>query len=62
MIKKLFLACAEREQNNQEQTAACSIEKTLQPPPKFGLKEATNILELPINCFNQEFHRFLWLF
>lgn len=63
MIKKLFLAspvflflaCAEREQNNQEQTAAISIEKTLQPAPKFGLKEAANILELPINCFNQEF-------
>lgn len=63
MIKKLFLAfsfflflaCAEKEQKTEENTLPMSTEKPLQPAPKFDIKEATNLLELPMSCFDKEY-------
>jgi hypothetical protein len=63
MIKKLFLifplvlflACAEKEQQTEDKRLTTSSNKPTQTAPKFDLKEAANLLELPLKCYDQEY-------
>lgn len=50
-----FMACAEKEKNTNETTSKISSEIKENIPPKFNQKEAANLLELPLKCFDQEY-------
>lgn len=47
----LTFACAE----NNKKTAGNETAFVELPSPKFGLKEASNLIELPLKCHNQEY-------
>lgn len=49
------MACAEKEKNTNETTPKISSEIKESIPPKFNQKEAANLLELPLKCFDQEY-------
>lgn len=63
MLKKLFLlfpfllfmACAEKKQNTDQHMPTKSLNAAEQIPPKFDLKEASNLLQLPLNCFDKQY-------
>jgi hypothetical protein len=47
----LSFACAKNDNKTEEKDAVATEAAT----PQFGLKEASNLLELPLKCYNQEF-------
>ncbi len=49
------MACAEKEQKANESTPEISSGIIENIPPKFNQKEAANLLELPLKCYDQEY-------
>lgn len=50
-----FMACAEKEQKQEETTSEVSSEIKASTVPEFNQAEAANLLKLPLKCFDQQY-------
>ncbi len=50
-----LLACAEKKQKSKVTTTQVSSEIKASTAPKFNIEEASNLLKLPLKCFDQEY-------